>query len=41
MKAIAVYPGEPNSMYIEGIPVPKISDIQSEFTLLEALKDKG
>ena len=41
MKAIAVYPGKPNSMHLEEIPVPKISDIQSEFTLLDALKDKG
>ena len=39
MKAIAVYPGKPNSMHIKEIPVPKISDIQSEFTLLDALKD--
>ncbi len=41
MKAIAVYPGEPNSMHIENIPVPKISDIPSGSTLLDALKDKG
>jgi len=27
MKAIAVYPGKPNSMHLEDIPVPKISDI--------------
>src|SRR5260370_29317914 len=27
MKAIAVYPGKPNSMHIEDIPVPQINDI--------------
>jgi len=27
MKAIAVYPGKPNSMHLEDIPLPKISDI--------------
>lgn len=27
MKAIAVYPGEPNSMHLEEIPEPKITDI--------------
>jgi len=27
MKAIAVYPGKPDSMHLEDIPVPKISDI--------------
>ena len=27
MKAIAVYPGKPNSMHLEDIPIPKITDI--------------
>jgi glucose 1-dehydrogenase len=27
MKAIAVYPGKPNSMHLEEIPMPKVSDI--------------
>jgi glucose 1-dehydrogenase len=27
MKAIAVYPGKPNSMHLEEIPVPKVTDI--------------
>ncbi len=27
MKAIAVYPGKPNSMHLEEIPMPKVTDI--------------
>src|SRR6266496_5874497 len=27
MKAIAVYPGKPNSMHLEDIPVPQVTDI--------------
>src|SRR5437762_2865627 len=27
MKAIAVYPGKPNSMHLEEVPEPKVSDI--------------
>src|SRR5712691_6326946 len=27
MKAIAVYPGQPNSMHLEEIPMPKVADI--------------
>jgi len=27
MKAIAVYPGQPNSMHLEDVPVPKVTDI--------------
>src|SRR3989442_14112429 len=27
MKAIAVYPGKPNSMHLEDIPMPKVNDI--------------
>jgi hypothetical protein len=41
IKAVAVYPGEPNSMHLEGIPVPKVSDISFGSTLLDILKDKG
>jgi hypothetical protein len=33
MKAIAVYPGKPNSMHLEEIPVPKISGIPNGITL--------
>jgi len=41
MKAIAVYPGKPNSMHLEEIPVPKISDISNGLALYAVLKDKG
>jgi len=27
MKAIAVYPGQPNSMHLEDVPMPKVTDI--------------
>ncbi len=27
MKAMAVYPGKPNSMHLEEIPMPKVTDI--------------
>ncbi len=27
MKAIAVYPGKPNSMHLEEIPMPNVTDI--------------
>src|SRR6266700_6199263 len=27
MKAIAVYPGKPNSMHLEDVPMPKVTDI--------------
>ena len=27
MKAIAVYPGKPNSMHLEEVPMPKVTDI--------------
>ncbi len=27
MKAIAVYPGKPNSMLLEDVPEPKVTDI--------------
>src|SRR5436190_6499018 len=27
MKAIAVYPGKPNSMHLEEVPKPKVTDI--------------
>jgi len=27
MKAIAVYPGNPNSMHLEEVPMPKVTDI--------------
>jgi hypothetical protein len=39
MKAIAVYSGKPNSMHLEEIPVPKISDISNGLTLYNVLKD--
>ena len=27
MKAIAVYPGQPNSMHLEDVPMPKVTDV--------------
>ena len=29
MKAIAVYPGKPNSMHLEDVPMPKVTDISN------------